>query len=119
MGIEPTEQGTRAAVIKNAVEQPRGTIVLQQVLNAYDYRGKAVYLSATLRATDVTQQASLYLAYDVASSRRMERTIEGTTDWQTYNIPLSIPDEPGQIAFGLVLYGTGQIWVREVQFLTR
>ena len=28
-----------------------------------------------------------------------------------------MPVEPGQIAFGLALYGTGQIWVREVQLL--
>lgn len=116
--IEPTEQGMRAAVIKNAVEQPRGNVILQQIVNAYDYRGRTVQLSATLRAEGVTQQASLYLTHSEESPPRMERTIQETTDWQTYTIPLSIPDEAGQITFGLVLSGVGWIGVRDVQFLT-
>lgn len=116
--IEPTEQGTRAAIIKNAVEQPRGTIILQQIVNAYDYRGRTVQLSATLRAEGVTQQASLYLTHSEESPPHMERTIQGTTEWQTYTIRLSIPDETGQITFGLVLSGSGQIWVRDVHVQT-
>jgi hypothetical protein len=117
-GIEPTASGTRAVFFKNAVEQPRGSIVLQQIVNAYNYRGRTVRFSATLRAEDVTQQASLYLVHGVVSNTRMERTIQGTADWQTYDITLSIPDEPGQIEFGLVLYGPGLIWLRNTQFLT-
>ncbi|MDQ2717050.1 MAG: hypothetical protein M3Z08_19275 [Chloroflexota bacterium] len=92
--------------------------MLQQIVNAYDYRGKAVRLSATLRAEGVTQQASLYLASGVMNRTRIERTIQGTADWQTYDILLAIPDEPGQIEFGLVLYGSGQIWLRDTQFIT-
>jgi RNA polymerase sigma factor (sigma-70 family) len=111
-------ESPHAAFLKNAVEQPRGNIVLQQIVNAYDYRGRTVRLSATVRAEGVTQQASLYLAHGVTSNTRMERTIQGTADWQTYDITLSIPDESGQIEFGLVLYGLGQIWLRDTQFLT-
>jgi len=116
--IESTEQDTRTAFFKKSVEQPRGNIVLQQIVNAYNYRGRTVRLSATLRAEGVTQQASLYLAHGVVGNTRMERTIQGTADWQTYDITLSIPDEPGQIEFGLALYGPGLIWLRDTQFLT-
>lgn len=118
-GIEPTApDGTHAAFFKNAVEEPRGNVVLQQVVNAYNYRGKRIRLSATLRAEGVAQQASLYLAHGVVSNTRMERSIQGTADWQTYDITFSIPEEPGQIEFGLVFYGPGQIWLRDAQFLT-
>ena len=116
--IEFTEVGTRAVSLKNAVEQPRGNIVLQQIVNAYNYRGKTVRLSATLRAEDIIQQASLYFAYGAMSNTRMERTIQGSADWQTYEITLSIPDEPGQVEFGLVLYGPGSLRLRDTQLST-
>jgi hypothetical protein len=47
---------------------------------------------------------------------RLERTVQGTADWQTYDMTLAIPDEPGQIEFGLVLYGSGQVWLCDTQF---
>lgn len=117
--IEQAEQGTFVASLRNSREQPRGNIVLQQVVNAYDYRGKNVYLLAQLRAQDVIEQASLYLACGLASKTRIERTIEGTTDWQVYGITLRVPDEPGQIEFGLAFYGSGQVWLRDIQFSAR
>ena len=115
--IEPTASGTRAVFFKNAVEQPRGNIVLRQIVNAYNYRGRTVRLSATLRAEGITQQVSFYLTHGVVNNTRMERTIQGTADWQMYDITLPIPDEPGQIEFGLTLYGSGLIWLRDTQFL--
>lgn len=117
-GIKPTESGTNTAFFKNAVEQPRGNVVLQQIVNAYDYRGKTVRLSAMLRSESVTRQASLYLTHGIVRDTRLERTIQGTADWQTYDITLSIPEEPGQIEFGLALYGPGQIWLRDAHLLT-
>lgn len=117
--IELTEPGMVAASLKNSVAQPRGNVVLQQVINAYDYCGKTVRLLATLRAQDVIEQASLYLTCGLAGKTRIERTIEGTTDWQIYGILLRVPDEPGQIDFGLAFYGTGQVWLRDVEFSAR
>ena len=62
--IEAGEQGTNKNIVyfKNSVEQPRGNIALQQIINSYDYCGKMVRLSAIIRVEDVIQQASLYLA---------------------------------------------------------
>ena len=113
--IEVIERGTHTAYFKNAVEQPRGNIMLQQIINAYDYRGKTVHLSTTLRAESVTQQASLYLGQGVGNKSQIERTIQGTTDWQAYDVILFIPDEPGRIEFGRTLYGSGQVWMRDTQ----
>ena len=39
-GIESTESGSLAAALKSAVAQPRGSIVLEQRVNSYDYRGR-------------------------------------------------------------------------------
>jgi len=117
--IELTEHGTFAASLKSSVERPRGNVVLQQTINAYDYRGKTVRLLATLRAQDIIEQATLYLTSGLIGKTRIERTIEGTTDWQIYGITLRVPDEPGQIEFGLAFYGPGQVWLRDIQFSAR
>jgi hypothetical protein len=60
----------------------------------------------------------IFFPHGIVSNTRLERTIQGTADWQTYDITLQIPDEPGQIEFGLMLYGPGQIWLRDTRFLT-
>ncbi len=113
--IEPGDAGTHMVYVKNAVEQPRGNIVLQQIVNAYDYRAKTVRLSGMLRADGIAQQASLYLTHGRVGNTRIERTIQGTTDWQTYDMTFYVPDEPGRIEFGLTLLGPGSIWLRDVR----
>ena len=114
--VELAETGAHMAHLKNVVEPARGNCELQQSINAYDYRGKTVQFSAQVRSENVLEQASLYLALGLVNKTRVERTIQGTNAWQVYKMSLFVPDVPGQIQFGLMLYGPGQIWLGDVQF---
>jgi len=44
------------------------------------------------------------------------RPIQGTSDWQPYEVVLDVPEKSVNIAFGLLLEGPGQAWVNEIQF---
>jgi len=39
------------------------------------------------------------------------RPIKGTTDWKRYSIVLDVPEESGDLVYGILLDGTGQVWI--------
>jgi hypothetical protein len=55
---------------------------------------------------------SIPLAFDNMSSR----PLKGTTGWAEYNIVLDVPDNADAIAFGVLLTGTGQVWIDDIRF---
>jgi hypothetical protein len=44
------------------------------------------------------------------------RPIHGTTDWNYYSIVLDVPKESASIHFGILLTGTGKVWVDGFKF---
>ncbi|MEK4628573.1 hypothetical protein MKZ17_10235 [Solibacillus sp. FSL R7-0682] len=44
------------------------------------------------------------------------RSIHGTTDWNYYSIVLDVPEESTSIHFGILLVGSGEIWIDGVKF---
>ena len=45
-----------------------------------------------------------------------DRTIKGTSDWKKYEIVLDVPEKASNIAFGVMLGGTGQVWFDNIKF---
>ncbi len=42
---------------------------------------------------------------------RPETVVRGTHDWMRYEGTVSVPQDAHFVRFGLVLHGTGQIWL--------
>ena len=47
----------------------------------------------------------------LAMDNMSDRPVRGTTDWQKYSVVLNIPQEGGFIAYGVLLEGTGKVWI--------
>lgn len=45
-----------------------------------------------------------------------DRSIHGTTDWNYYSIVLDVLEESASIHFGVLLVGSGQVWIDGIQF---
>ncbi len=103
-------QGMRSAYIKASKEEPRSPLMLRQNIKGKDYAGKRVRLSGRLRASEVAEQANLYLS--TGEHSRIERSIEGTQDWTSYEITWFVPDWAIALEFGLTLHGRGQVWLQ-------
>jgi hypothetical protein len=43
-----------------------------------------------------------------------DRPIRGNTDWTQYSIVIDIPPGANHVTFGLMLIGTGTIWLDDV-----
>ncbi len=59
-----------------------------------------------------TDPAKKTLAFD----NMMDRPIKGTTGWQSYEVVLDVPQNATGIFFGILLSGTGEVWLSGVKF---
>jgi hypothetical protein len=114
-------EGTASGYIWSR-DDPEGFGTLMQMFRADSYRGKRYRLSAFIRAEGVQDWAALWMRVDgldgelLAFDNMAERPIGGTIDWRVYRIVLDVTEVATYIAFGVLLSGSGRIWIDDVTF---
>jgi hypothetical protein len=83
------------------------------------YRGKRLRLQGLLNAANATNGAMFWMRvndpHGVASLDTMsDRPLMGTTGWRPFSIVLDVPEDANDIAFGLILRGTGRVSVSRI-----
>lgn len=97
-----------------------GTIMQQ--FTPKEYLGKKVRLSGYIKSSDIEKWAGMWMRVDgdnreVLSFDNMQsRPIKGSTDWSKYEIILDVPENSKLIAYGVLLSGTGHIWLDSFKF---
>jgi hypothetical protein len=122
MGVDPSllRDGKPCAVIRTRVEKPSGFGTLMQTFKADDYVGRRVCLSGWVK-TDRANRCTLWMRVDGEKNRTAafdnmhDRPIQGTTDWQKYEVVLDVPELSIHIAFGMMLDGPGVAWLNKVK----
>lgn len=95
---------------------------LMQSFQAGEYQGKRVRLRAFTKSEGIEDWAGLWMRVDkdmgriVAFDNMEDRPIKGTTSWHRYDLVLDVPSDADDIAFGVLLAGTGKIWLNDVEF---
>ncbi|MEN9567375.1 MAG: hypothetical protein RLZZ69_2571 [Cyanobacteriota bacterium] len=114
--------GKASGYIKNRAKKPEGFGTLMQSFSGKPYLNERIKLSAYIKSENVEDKAWLWLRVD-GSCRRMlsfdnmhNRPINGTNDWQCYEVVLDVPQATVNIAFGVGLSGKGHVWVDKFQF---
>lgn len=131
-GSKPTEfeagvdgsqalQGHTSAYLKSKDTKVDGFGTLMQSINAEGYRGKKVRLSGLVKSEEVLGWAGLWMRVDqgesmVAFDNMQDRPIKGTTGWQRYDVVLDVPKDATGISFGILLAGTGEVWLNNTKF---
>jgi len=119
---ETAHSGKGSATLKCIAPKASGFGTLMQTCQADEYRGKRVRMSGYVRAADVADWAGLWLRVDGPRGKALsfdnmeDRAIKGTTDWKRCEIVLDVPEESEQLAFGVLLSGTGQVWMDDLKF---
>ena len=96
---------------------------LMQQFRADDYRGKHVRLSGSLKAEGVQDWAGLWMRVNkdklvIAFDNMQYRAVTGTRGWRDYEIVLEIAPEATDISFGVLLSGSGAVWLSHPRFET-
>lgn len=102
-----------------ADESPFGT--LMQVFSAENWIGKRMKMSCFLKTKD-SMKSGAWCRIDTKNGDLVQfdnmdnRSIHGTTDWNYYSIVLDVPEESAAIHFGVLLVGSGEVWIDGVNF---
>jgi hypothetical protein len=128
------------AGIPHILPQKLVGMTLRQTIKADDYRGKQLRFSGEVKAEQVEQLGGLYIRTNVLHWKRIQEEfgveqpgdpsiqanrpdekvrpqhlVQGTHDWMRCEATVPVAEDALFIRFGLVLYGKGQIWLRDAQ----
>ncbi len=116
MGGDPTiEHGSEnPAFIRSNTTNIEGFGSWATSISAAPYRNQAISVSAYVQSTEVQDWASLWLRVDgddgsLTFDNMLWRSIQGSTDWQKYQVTLDVPEESTRIFFGALLVGEGTL----------
>jgi hypothetical protein len=131
-GSKPTEyesgidtvaayNGHPSAYLRAKVSSVEGFGTLMQDFRADHYLGKRVRFSAFVKTERAQDWAGLWMRVDkeskqLAFDNMQDRSIKGTTDWKQYDVVLDVPQNATGIFFGVLLSGTGTVWLSEAKF---
>lgn len=118
---EQTYQGHVSAFLKSKESTVQGFGTLMQSVKAEQYKDKRVRLSGVVKSQDVAGWAGLWMRVDlgkdaVAFDNMENRSIKGTAEWSRYDVVLDIPKDATGISFGILLDGTGEVWLSGTTF---
>lgn len=120
---EVTFNGKKSAYLRSKGPEPEGFGTLMQTFQASAYLNKRLRYSAYVKAEDVENWAGLWMRVDgrekgasLTFDNMQNRPIKGTTDWQRYEVVLNVPQNSTNIAFGILMEGSGQVWLSDIQF---
>jgi len=114
--------GTRSMSLLSVSALSTKFASLQQSIEARNYAGKRVRFTAFVRTNRVRGWSGIWLRADTptrqaaAFDNMSDRKIEGSVEWRQYHIVLDIPDNSMYINYGILLHGTGQIWIDDCAF---
>ena len=113
--------GASSGYIRSAVPKPGTFGTYMQIIDATQYRGKRVRMSAQVKTENVEDWSGLWLRVDaagrgVAFDNMQGRPIKGTTAWTPVSIVLDVAPQANALAFGILLAGRGAAWVDDLTF---
>lgn len=124
IGVEnDVERNGKVGFIKSIdkkIKKEFGTIM--QSFVPEEYYGKRVKLSAFIKSENVEDWAGMWMRIDgeknvlLGFDNMQNRSIKGTNAWKKYEIVLDIPKESINLAYGVLLSGTGSVWLDDFKF---
>jgi hypothetical protein len=114
-------KGHASAVLKAKKPAVDGFGTLMQDFRADHYQGKRVRFSAFVKTEGVQGWAGLWMRVDKGPQQQafdnmQDRSIKGTTNWQRYDVVLDVPQDATGIFFGVLLGGSGTVWLNDAKF---
>ena len=124
-GVDPnvTMRGKPSGYLKSTKRKVDGFGTLMQDIAPDQYAGGRIRVSCHLKTLNVSAWAGLWVRVDrgrdvspIAFDNMEDRGIKGTTHWTECIIVLDVPARASNIAFGVLLSGTGTVWIDQMQF---
>ncbi len=116
--IKDNERGKEVHFIKSIKNKIDGFGTIMQSISPNKYKGKKVKLTGYIKTIDVKKWAGMWMRVDGPAGTKSlsfdnmgKRPIKGTTKWTKYEIVLDVPEESTNISYGVLIHGSGQAWL--------
>jgi hypothetical protein len=129
IGVEnDADRNGKVGFIKSTNKKIKGFGTIMQSFIPEEFMDKRVKLTAYIKTEDVNDWAGLWMRIDGqvekdGKSREMlafdnmnDRKIKGNTSWEKYEIILDVNKEATNLAYGVLLSGTGSVWLDDLSF---
>lgn len=120
---EEVHQGKLSGYLRSmTVQDNEGFATMMQQFKADRYRNKRIKLSGFIKTEDVQQFSGLWMRIDSAAEDILQfdnmnnRPIIGTNKWNQYSIVLDVPENSATISIGVLLTGSGHVWIDGIKF---
>jgi len=120
---DPVKKDNKVAYLKSVSDTVNGFGTLMQQFKADRYKGKRLKMTGRVRSQVLSDWAGLWLRIDQSNSstplafdNMSSRPIKGSTGWTSYEIVLDVPGNSATIAFGILMAGTGELWLDDIAF---
>jgi hypothetical protein len=118
---ETVNNGEPSAFLRSTTSSTEGFGTLMQSINATNYAGKRVRLRAWVKSQEVADWAGVWMRVDkdktaVAFDNMQNRPVKGNQPWSQYDVVLDVPQDSTGISFGVLLSGTGEVWINDITF---
>ena len=125
VGIDKSKakNGQQSAFLMSNNATPNQFGTLMQSCDAKEYTGKKIKMSGFIKSEKVRDWSGLWLRIDSTYNPTIKyfdnmrnRPIGGDTDWTKYEIIMDVPKNSFSMNFGVLLTGTGKVWIDNVKF---
>lgn len=106
-----------------SIKEVNGFGTIMQSFNPKEYLGKRIKLTGYIKSKDVKDWAGMWFRIDGEDIKKplgfdnmQTRAIKGTTAWKKYEIVLDAPANSKGFAYGVLLSGTGDVWLDDLKF---
>jgi hypothetical protein len=110
------------AVLRARVPKVTGFVSLTQTASMTGLRGRRLRLSAWIKAERVRGWSGFWMRIDdekrraIAFDNMQDRPVRGSAGWTARTIVLDVPRDAHSLSFGVILQGTGTVWVDDFEF---
>jgi len=113
--------GNSSGYIKAKSTSTNGFGTLMQMCIPGEYLGTRVKMSAYIKTEGVEEWAAMWMRVDgsgetLSFDNMQDRPIKGSLDWKRYEIVLNVPEDSKNLAYGILLDGSGQAWIDAISF---
>lgn len=116
--------GSGSALLKSVIESPPRFGTLMQRVAGNVFAGKRIRFSAYIKADKVRKVAGLWIRAENATGQVIAfkgasfpgSRVHGTRDWTQIHIVINIPKATAAVFYGVLLNGSGAVWIDNVQF---
>lgn len=112
---------TASGFIRSKQDETKGFGTLMQQTDITKYIGQKIALTARIKTKDVKNWVGLWARLDDKDlnvlwfDNMQNRPIKGTSDWKRYEVKFDIPKDSSTLSFGVLLVGSGSVWINNVE----